>query len=63
MCPGAHVQSRTIGRNLPGMRDVEPQKRDLIGVIEMIATLVVMLVLVAFVVWFFFFAHNPLVRV
>jgi hypothetical protein len=45
------------------MRDVEPAKRDLIGAIEAIATLVVMLVIVAFVVWFFFFAHNPLVRV
>jgi hypothetical protein len=45
------------------MRDIEPAKRDLIGAIETIATLVVMLVIVAFVVWFFFFAHNPLVRV
>jgi hypothetical protein len=45
------------------MRDVEPPKRGLIGAVETIATLVVMLAIVAFLVWFFFFAHNPLVRV
>ncbi|HEV2975357.1 MAG TPA: hypothetical protein VGX69_10260 [Solirubrobacteraceae bacterium] len=37
-------------------------KRDLIGAIETIATLLVVLAIVAFVVWFFFFAHDPLLR-
>jgi hypothetical protein len=42
---------------------VEPRKRELIGTIELIATLVVVLTVIAFVVWFVFFAHNPLLRV
>jgi hypothetical protein len=41
---------------------MEPRKRALIGTIEMIATLVVVLAIVAFVVWFLFFAHGPLLR-
>jgi hypothetical protein len=41
---------------------VEPRKRGLVGTIEVIATLVVVLAIVAFVVWFLFFAHNPLLR-
>jgi hypothetical protein len=45
---------------------MEPEERDrraLIGTIEVIATLVVVLAIVAFVVWFLFFAHDPLLRV
>ena len=44
---------------------MEPQRRrrELIGTIELIATLVVVLAVIAFVVWFLFFAHNPLLRV
>jgi hypothetical protein len=42
---------------------MEPEKRGLIGAIEMVATLVVILAIVAFVVWFLFFAHSPLLRV
>jgi hypothetical protein len=38
------------------------RKRELVGTIEVIATLVVALVIVAFVVWFLFFAHGPLLR-
>jgi flagellar basal body-associated protein FliL len=38
-------------------------RRELIGTIELIVTLVVVLAVIAFVVWFFFFAHNPLLRV
>ncbi len=38
-------------------------KRDLVGAVEAIATLLVVLAIVAFVVWFFFFAHDPLLRV
>ncbi len=45
------------------MQPVERDRRALIGVLEMIATLVVVLAIVAFVVWFFFFAHDPLLRV
>jgi len=41
---------------------VNSQKRALIGTIELIATLVVVLVIIAFVVWFLFFAHSPLLR-
>jgi hypothetical protein len=41
---------------------MEPRKRALIGAIELIATLVVVLAVVAFIVWFLFFAHNPLLR-
>jgi hypothetical protein len=45
--------------------DIESQRtrRELVGTIELIATLVVVLALIAFIVWFFFFAHNPLLRV
>jgi hypothetical protein len=45
------------------MDPAERDRRALIGTVEMIATLVVILAVVAFVVWFFFFAHNPLLRV
>lgn len=41
----------------------ERERRALIGTIELIATLVVVLAIVAFLVWFLFFAHNPLLRV
>jgi hypothetical protein len=41
----------------------ERRKRELIGTIEVIATAVVVLALIAFAVWFLFFAHNPLLRV
>jgi F0F1-type ATP synthase membrane subunit c/vacuolar-type H+-ATPase subunit K len=41
----------------------EQRIRELIGTIELIATLVVVLAIIAFVVWFLFFAHNPLLRV
>jgi hypothetical protein len=44
--------------------DGEPQrrKRELIGTIELIATLVVVLAIIAFIVWFLFFAHDPLLH-
>jgi F0F1-type ATP synthase membrane subunit c/vacuolar-type H+-ATPase subunit K len=41
----------------------EQRRRELIGTIELIATVVVVLAIIAFVVWFLFFAHNPLLRV
>jgi hypothetical protein len=41
---------------------MNPQKRALIGAVETIATLVVILAIIAFVVWFLFFAHSPLLR-
>jgi hypothetical protein len=46
----------------PDPLDAEPGKRVLLGTIELIAVLVVALALIAFVVWFLFFAHNPLLR-
>lgn len=45
------------------MEPEERERRALIGTIELIATLVVVLAIVAFLVWFLFFAHNPLLRV
>jgi hypothetical protein len=45
------------------MDPAERGRRALIGAVETIATFVVILVVVAFLVWFFFFAHNPLLRV
>jgi len=41
-------------------RDFEPGARARLGTIEMIAATVVVLALIALVVWFFFFAHDPL---
>jgi hypothetical protein len=32
------------------------------GAIELVAVLVVILAIIALVVWFFLFAHNPLLR-
>ena len=42
---------------------MNPEKRALIGAIETIATFIVILAIIAFVVWFLFFAHSPLLRV
>jgi hypothetical protein len=47
---------------------IEPRRRDpsrwrtLIGSIEVLAATVVVLVLIAFAIWFLFFAHNPLLH-
>ena len=41
---------------------MEPEKRALIGTIEMLAVIVVVLAIVALVVWFVFFAHDPLLH-
>ncbi len=46
----------------PDPLDGEPGKRVLVGTIELIAVLVVVLAVIAFVVWFLFFAHNPLLH-
>jgi len=47
----------------PGrMEPEERERRALVGTIEVIATLVVVLAIVAFLVWFVFFAHDPLLR-
>jgi hypothetical protein len=40
----------------------ERRKRELVGTIELIATLIVIVALIAFVVWFLFFAHDPLLH-
>jgi hypothetical protein len=45
------------------VEEQERRRRAVIGTIELVATLVVVLVVIAFVVWFLFFAHNPLLRV
>jgi hypothetical protein len=45
------------------MDPAERDRRAFIGTVETIATLVVILAIVAFLVWFFCFASNPLLRV
>jgi hypothetical protein len=45
------------------MEPEERRRRALIGTIELVVTLIVVLAIAAFVVWFLFFAHNPLLRV
>jgi hypothetical protein len=45
------------------VEEQERRRRVVIGTIELVATLVVVLAVIAFVVWFLFFAHNPLLRV
>jgi hypothetical protein len=45
------------------MEPEERERRALIGTIELVATLVVVLAVVGFVVWFLFFARDPLLRV
>jgi hypothetical protein len=45
------------------MDSAERDRRAFIGTVETIATLVVILAVGALIVWFFFFAHNPLLRV
>jgi hypothetical protein len=41
---------------------MEPEKRALIGAIELIAVLIVVLAILALVIWFLFFAHDPLLH-
>jgi hypothetical protein len=45
-----------------GLDVQDRRRREMIGTIEVIATLVVVLAIIAFVVWFLFFAHDPLLR-
>jgi hypothetical protein len=46
----------------------EPRRRDpsrartILGTIELLAVGAVVLALIALAIWFFFFAHNPLLR-
>jgi hypothetical protein len=40
----------------------DARRRARLGAIELVAVAVVILALVALAVWFFFFAHNPLLR-
>jgi hypothetical protein len=41
---------------------VDDRRRVWVGTLELIAAVVVILAIVALLVWFFAFAHNPLVR-
>jgi hypothetical protein len=45
-----------------GVEPPDRPTRELIGTIEVIATLVVVLAIIAFIVWFLFFAHDPLLH-
>ena len=40
----------------------DPGKRARVGAIELVAVVVVILAIIALLVWFFLFAHNPLLR-
>lgn len=40
----------------------ERKRRVLVGTVELIATVIVVLAIVALLVWFLFFAHDPLLR-
>jgi hypothetical protein len=42
--------------------DRPSRARTIIGTIEVLAGTVVVLALIALAIWFFFFAHNPLLR-
>jgi preprotein translocase subunit SecE len=44
-------------------RPEERKRRAFVGTVELIATAIVVLAIVAFLVWFLFFAHDPLLRV
>ena len=46
---------------LPRRRDPS-RTRTVIGTLEVLAVGVVAIALIVFVVWFLFFAHNPLLR-
>lgn len=46
----------------PRRRDPS-RSRSVIGTIELLAATAVVLALIALAIWFFFFAHNPLLRV
>lgn len=41
---------------------LDTRRRARLGAIELVAVMIVILALVALAVWFFFFAHNPLLR-
>jgi hypothetical protein len=41
---------------------IEPEKRGLIGTIELIATIVVVVAVVVLAAWFLLFAHDPLLH-
>jgi hypothetical protein len=45
-----------------GVDPPDRRRREVIGTIEVIATLVVVLAIIAFIVWFLFFAHDPLLH-
>jgi hypothetical protein len=47
---------------LPRRRDPS-RARTIVGTIEVLAVGVVTVALIAFAVWFLFFAHNPLLRI
>jgi len=53
MDPGRHDPDDLFG---------DARRRARLGAVELVAVLVVILALVALAVWFFFFAHNPLLR-
>ena len=47
----------------PEPRRSDPSRtRTILGTIELVAAGAVVLALIALTIWFFFFAHNPLLR-
>ena len=55
--PPAEQERRELDDLLPDAR-----RRARLGAIELVAVVVVILAIIALAVWFFVFAHNPLLR-
>jgi hypothetical protein len=51
-----------LGRRRSTISDRSSRGRTILGTIEVLAVGLVTIVLIAFAVWFLFFAHNPLLR-
>jgi hypothetical protein len=58
--PGPASRQTPIDRRPEMLADASRRAR--LGAIELVAVAVVIVVLIAFLVWFFAFAHNPLLR-
>ena len=50
-------------RRRPPSLDRPSRGRTILGTLELLATTAVVLALIALAIWFFFFAHGPLLRV
>jgi predicted nucleic acid-binding Zn ribbon protein len=60
--PGAPVPERELPIDHRPELLADDARRARRGTIELVAVMVVVLALIALAVWFFLFAHNPLLR-